>query len=186
MELGTAFTIGSTLFSAMSSIAQGNAANEQAKFQAAQYQQQAGQERASAQRRSIEERRKQQLMQSTLVANAAASGGGASDPTVASLSGDIAQEGEYRALSALFEGEETARSLEMGAAAKRYEGKAARAAGFTRAAGSLLSGGTSLYEKYAGDSPDTAVAAPLPWQQQGMMRPRYLGGGVYSGVSNYG
>lgn len=171
-ELATVATIASAGLSALGAIQAGNAQNDAAKFQAAQMEQQAGQERASAQRAMIEQRRKERFAQSRLQAVAAASGAGATDPTVLDLSGDIAQEGEYRALTALFEGEERARGLQMGASAKRYEGAAAKQAGYIGAATTMLGAGSSLYDKYGNDG-------PLPWQRAGNVRPAYMGGGYY-------
>ena len=106
----------------------------------------------------LAERKKERLVQSSLQARAAASGAGATDPTVNLISGDIAEEGELRALTALYEGEEAARGLESGAAVRRYEGDLARITGRikkraaqTTAFGTLLegfSGAGSLYKKY--------------------------------------
>ena len=94
------------------------------------------------------------------------SGAGAADPTVLKLAGDIAGEGEVRALTALYEGEERARSVESGAAIRRYEGEAAVRAGRARkrsgefgAYGTLLSGFGSLADKYG----EIRRPKPKPW-----------------------
>lgn len=156
--LEVAMVAGSTILSAVGSAQQGRAQQRAANYQAAQYEQQAGQERASAQRAAIEEHRKATLAQSRALAVSAASGAGASDPTVMNIMGDLGSEGEYRALSALYEGEERARGLQMGAQAKRYEGATAKQAGNMRAASTILSGGMSLYDKYDGGSTSSAPA----------------------------
>lgn len=163
----------STVVSAAGTIMGGNAARGAANFEAAQMQQQAGQERAASQRRAIEERRAAGMANSTVLARAAASGASATDPTVLNIEGNNAGVGEYNALSALYSGEERARGLEMGASARRYEGQTQRQASLFNAGGSLLSGGSSLYEKY-NPSP-----TKLPWLEAGNVRPDWAGGGYY-------
>jgi len=145
-----ALAIGGSIVSGVGQIQAGRAANVNAKFQAAQAQQQAGQERAAAQRVAIEERRKADLALSRGQAVLASSGGGTLDPTAMRLMGGIAQQGEYNALSALFQGEETARGLELSAAAKRMEGKQAKRAGMIGGISTIASGigQAGLYQKY--------------------------------------
>lgn len=137
--------VASTVLQAGGSIMQGNAANESAQFQAAQLDQQAGQERASSQRSAMEEQRQARLALSRLQNNA---GGGGGDATAVKLAGDIAGEGEYRALTALYNGEERARGMETSAGARRYEGKQAQTASYLKAAGTIFSDVPSLYDKY--------------------------------------
>lgn len=164
MCLATAATIASlaaTAVSAAGTIMSGNAARGAANFQAAQMTQQAGQERATSQRQAIEARRQSGLANSRVTALAAASGAGATDPTVLDIEGDNAGTGEYNALSALYTGEERARGLEMGAGAKRYEGATERQAAVFKAGGTILSSGTSLLGKY-GDGGFTGSGATLP------------------------
>lgn len=140
------------------------------KFEAAQYRQQAGQERASSQRQAIEERRASRIAQSRAVAVAAASGAGASDPTVNKIIGNLAADGEYNALSALFSGEESARGLEMAAKGAEFEGNSwatayrtransYRSAARSTAIGTAVEGASSFLEKYGGDTMDSYVPA---------------------------
>lgn len=138
---------------AISSAAQGRAAQKQADFQAAQLEQRAGQERAQAQRVAEDKRREASILASNLRAAAGASGGGVTDPTVSKLEADIAGQGEYNALAALFNGEEQALSNETQAAAARVSGKTARKAGYLGAASDLLSGAANsatMFMKYGG------------------------------------
>lgn len=137
-----------TILSTVGTISAGRAEDKAAKFQAAQMQQQAGQERAAGQREAIDERRKARLAESRALAVSAASGAGASDPTVLDIMGDLESEGEYRALTALYNGEERARGLESGAAAKRFEGATAKRAGYMKGGATILGGGYSLLDKY--------------------------------------
>jgi len=140
-------------------------------FAAAQYNQQAGQARAESQRASIEEHRRARLAESRAVAVAAASGGGASDPTVMKILGNLAMEGEYNALAALYTGEETARGLENQATGALYNAKtaaagyksmasASKSSGLAKGVGTLLSGSASFLEKY-GDPISTPATEPV-------------------------
>jgi hypothetical protein len=134
--------------SAAGAVAGGNAQRASADFAGAQLDQQAGQARASSQRAAIEQRRQAQIANSRLQSLA---GGSGLDPTVVHLAADIAGEGEYRALTALYEGEDSARSMEMKAQAARYEGKMAQKAGYLKAATSIISGTSqSMLDKYGG------------------------------------
>lgn len=73
----------------------------------------AGQERATSQRAASDERRRARLLESRARAIGAKSGAAASDPTVLNLMADLSAEGEYRALSRLYEGDTGASSLEQ-------------------------------------------------------------------------
>lgn len=137
-------------------------------FAAAQYTQQAGQEVAIAQRRAIEEKRQSQLLQSRALAVAAASGAGASDPTIVHLISQISGEGAYRAALALYDGEEKSRQLHLKSAASRYDAAAALAGGEAQksaynisAASSLLMGAGTLYTRYGMGGPKTQDPAPI-------------------------
>ncbi len=169
-------TAASTIVGTVSSIRQAQAQKIAAKTQeqAGLYQRQlaerqaeslelrAGQERAVSQRAAIEQRRRGALVSSRAQALAAASGAGALDPTVVDIMGDLETETEIRALSALYEGEESARGLEYGALLERAGGegdlyaaragaRASRAAAgrsYLQAGRTLISGGASLYDKY--------------------------------------
>jgi len=143
---------------------------QQSNYIAAQEEARAGQERAAAQRGAMEERRKGRFVSSRAQAVAAASGGGALDPTIVDIGAAIAGEGEYRAMTALYQGEESARGLEGQAALRRYagnteagllqyQGRAAAAAGVAKrnaafmSAGGTIAGavgkdGGSLFDKY--------------------------------------
>lgn len=159
-----ALTAGGTALSAMGTIAGGSAAAQagqyaqrSAEFTAQQQEQAAKEARAVGQRSAFEKRREGELLNSKLQARAAASGGGASDPTVLDLSGDIAQRGEYDALTEMFKGESRARGLLDGAEASRmqgaaalYEGQAKRRASHLSAAGTIIGGAGSMFNQYRG------------------------------------
>jgi hypothetical protein len=138
----------STVFSATGALQAGAAQKQAADFAAQQAEQAAGQSRASAQRRAEEERRQARFIGSRARAVAGASGAGVSDPTVVNLLGDIAGEGEYRALTALFQGEDAGRVLETDAMLRRFEGGQAKKASMFDAGSTLFSGGSKLLERY--------------------------------------
>lgn len=144
----TILSIGSTVIggavSAMGQIAQGREADRAAQFEAEQLEKNAKAARATASREAKEEHRQKRLAMSRARAIGAASG---SDRDF-DLEGDIEAEGQYRALSAIFEGEEAAKGRITQAKARRYDGKVAKRAGFMSAGGSLLGTGASLLEKY--------------------------------------
>jgi len=130
-----------------------------AEFEARQADYLAGQARAASQRSAFEERRMAGLLGSKTLAKAAASGAGASDQNVVNILNDIYMEGAYRSQLALYEGEEQARSYEVGAQARRLSGKSAASAALfegnaaSKAAGknytsTLISGATSFASKY--------------------------------------
>lgn len=134
--------------------AQGAAMQKAAEYEAERMKDRANAERAIGQRKAINERRRTEFAQSALQARAAASGAGLG-PGVVDLAGDIEQEGEFRALNALYEGEERARGLDTSASLSRFEGDQYYKAGKTRArgyymgaAGAGLDRGASLFEKY--------------------------------------
>lgn len=138
---GSALSAGSTILGA-------NSEAKQLRSEAEQIDIQAGKERASSQRASIEERRQAAKVSSRALALAAASGAGASDPSVINNIAEIEGEGEYRALTALYNGEETARGQEFEADNRRKEAKNVKKAALVKAAGTILSTGSSLFGKY--------------------------------------
>jgi len=173
--LATVASVGGSVISGLGQMQAGRAANASAKFQAAQMEQRAGQERAASQRVAIEERRRAGIAMSNAQAATAASGGGATDPTVLNITGGLAKQGEYNALSALFEGEERARGLQLQATSTRMEGRQARRAGMIGGISTIVSGaGNALMNKYAPASSNggryNVVSAPdarLPWLNNG-------------------
>lgn len=143
-EIALPLMAAGTLISASGTLAAGAAAERASQHQAVQLTQQATAERASAAAASAEERRKATLVQSRARALMAASG----SDVDANILGDIEAEGEFRALSALWEGDERAAGARAQASATRFEGKSRRQASRIQAFGTLLSGGASLAEKY--------------------------------------
>lgn len=143
--LSTILSAAGTAVSGLGAIQSGRAQGAASEYQAAQLDAAAKTERASAQRKAEEDRRQTQVMQSRARAVGAASGGGIDFE----LAGDIEAEGEYRALTSLWEGEEAAKGREAQAAASRFEGRQAKRSGLLKAGRTILDAGTSFYEKYA-------------------------------------
>jgi hypothetical protein len=137
----------------------GRFAQQQKDLEALQQEQAAQESRATAQRSAFEKQREGRLLQSRLQAKAAASGGGADDPTILGLAGDIAGRSALQALMEMASGENRARNLEDNAAAARMRGFTARAEGDARrsnanlsALGTILGGGASIFRRYKRDS----------------------------------
>lgn len=140
---GAVLSAGSTILGAGSEA-------KQLKSEARQLEYNAGQRRASSQRQAIDERRDADLAASRALALAAASGGGADDPTVVNNIAKISGEGEYRALTALYNGDVEARQMEQDAIARRKEAKNVKRAGYLEAAGTIISAGSSLSGRFKG------------------------------------
>jgi hypothetical protein len=115
-----------------------------ADFEAGQMDKQANNELAISQREAEQARRESRYLQSRAQSIAAASGAGATDPTVVNLIGDLEQEGEYNAMTALYNGQERANTLRTGGSITRRQGKAYRNAGNTNALSTVISGASSM------------------------------------------
>lgn len=125
------------------------AESRELKHEAVQLDQMAGQDRASSQRAAIEQKRQSRLLASAALARGAATGGG-DDPTLVNILADIEGEGELRALTALYEGEEMARSREMQANARRREAKNVKKASYLNAGATILGNAATMYSRYGG------------------------------------
>src|SRR5262249_40935198 len=111
------------------------------------------------------------LALSKLQAQAAASGGGATDPTVVNLGERIAGRGELGALMETYKGESKARGLldqaalaRMSAAADLARGDAQQTQSYFNAGGSLLGGLGSAFRTYnqpaASEASSSSTSAP--------------------------
>lgn len=125
--------------------AAGEAEQQRLNYEAKQGEINAGQQVAASQRSALEQRRQANLVSSRAKALGAASGGSLSDPGFVSNLADIGAEGEYRAMTALYEGQDAARGLQTQAGLKRYEGQSAYNAGRMSANNTLLSGFAGMF-----------------------------------------
>lgn len=168
-DLGSGLAVGGQLMSALSHVQYGRQAQEAARYRAEQLLQNAGQNEAMGQRQAYNANQQAELLASRALAVAAASGGGASDPSVINTIARIAGEGAYRQAVSLYEGQDAARRLRMQAEAAEFSGQVERgnsnqlaAAQFANAGTSLLKGMArtgSLYQKYGGGGPDRLFTA---------------------------
>lgn len=133
-------------------IAQKNAAAQQQEleYEAGQARTQAGQERAASQQKEIIQQRQTAIGESRARALAAAGGGLALDPSVVNIMGDLQTEGDYRAATDKYQGEDAARGLEDTASLKTYQGKLAKAGGDQQAA--IQDASASMYRTSGANS----------------------------------
>jgi hypothetical protein len=130
----------STALSAVGTVAGGVAAKNQADFQAEQQEMAGKEEFAASQREANEKRKEATYVQSRQQALAAASGGGAADPTIVRLMTQTAQQGEMNAQTARYVGENRQRGLMDAAKASRMSGEASLFGSFFGATGDAFSG----------------------------------------------
>jgi hypothetical protein len=140
-----ALQIGGTVLSTGGAIAGGIAAKKSADFESDQLKAQGKAQLAEGSRRAELEDRQKRLVMSRARAVGATSGGGVDN----SLLGAIEEEGTYRTLVANWEGEDALSGMNTQAAARRTTGRSKRTGGYLTAFDSLMSGGSSLMEKYS-------------------------------------
>lgn len=160
---GMFMAMGGTALTVLSTLKQGQDQKEQAEEQAKGLVNQANADAATAERIAISKRRQGQYLSSRAQALAAASGAGATDPTVLNIIGEIKGQSEYDALTSLYEGETQSENARSAAQAARNAGDAAVKASNLKAITTVLSagakqygrsGGTvTLYDKYSGGGP---------------------------------
>lgn len=149
---GAALEAGGNLTSAINRYQFGGQQRQAADYAASQLRDQGGLDQAAAQRSAWDADRTARYVASEALAQAAASGGGASDPTVLNIVARIKAEGAYRQSLALYQGDARARLANMQADAKQYEGALAERQSDEAAVGNLFGVGTSLLKGYARDS----------------------------------
>lgn len=141
----------------------------------------ANNEQAASQAKAVQQDKQTDYVLSNARAAAAASGGSATDPTVNTNLSTIAGEGRYRALIDLYGGDSAAQSLRTQADATQFAGAQAARAGNIKAGTTILSGASSMFDKYASvdsnSAPTTGSNDNLsqykwaPWQQPGYVNP---------------
>ena len=143
--IGGVLSIAGSAVSGLGALQAGRAQAAASEFQAKQLEAAGLAEQASSQRQAQEDRRQKEIVISRARAVGAASGGGQDIP----LLGAIEEEGELRALTTLWVGDEAAKGRQAQAAAARFEGKQYKRAGFVRAAtGVLGQAGQTFAEKF--------------------------------------
>jgi len=147
------------LMEAAGTIQQGNAANKQAKLEAAQMDSQANSVQGDAQRQMLQQRQQQHLAQSALLARAAAGGGDTSSAGFANLYGGLEAQGDYNALATLYNGDVKATGLRNQAMMTRYQGQLTKHASKIQAVAGLLKTAGSAGSMYAKYGASTAPAS---------------------------
>jgi hypothetical protein len=137
--------------SAESSYQSGRINSANAELQSIQDSRDANDAQVAAQVQAANERRRSKILRSRALAVAGKSGAGVGDPTVTNILSGIDTEGEMRALSALYEGDTTARALRSGAASKLRMSNAYSSVANLRAAGTAGEGAYSFFDKYGSD-----------------------------------
>lgn len=134
------------------SVAQSKAAGERARdiagMKARESVKQSKAAEAVAQRSALEERRKAGVMASRALALASASGGGALDPSVVNIIAGIDEYGEASAGTALYEGHTLSDRLKFQSEIYEHRGDQAVQAGRLKGLSTVMSGASSLYDKY--------------------------------------
>lgn len=134
--------------SAAGTLAGGKMAKQASQFEAAQLTNEGQTAVASSQRTMQEQQRKTGLVQSTLQARAAASGAGATDPTVLQVGQQIAGRGEQNSLMDLFEGQNRQSQYAGEAEGRLYSGEAAEMGSELGAAGTIAGGIGGMFQKF--------------------------------------
>jgi hypothetical protein len=150
-----------TVLQAGAQLEAGDAARQQAAYQASQMRRNALAEQAVGSVAVGDEVRKMELMQSRILAVAGASGAGAVDPTVVNLISQTESEGRLAAATRIYNSDVAAQSMREQASATDYEGQLAYRASRFKALGTVLSQGKSIMDTYQ-SSNKPAVGAPSP------------------------
>jgi hypothetical protein len=137
-----------TAVSAVGAIATGQAEQRAADYQAEEDEVSAKEERAAGQHDAMDYQHQLTLAQSAAQARAADSGFGASDPTVESLSGELAEYGTMQSQMAQYGGDSRAAGLQDEAYASRLSGQADATGSYFKAAGTILYGFKGIYDDY--------------------------------------
>lgn len=157
--------VAGTIMSASSARQAGEAQQEEANYQATQMRQNANNAEATAEEKMVQQNKETEYALSNAKAAAAAGGGSATDPTVTTNMMTIAGQGRFRALTDMYEGDAAAQADKNQAAATQYGGVLAADAGNTKMYTNILSGASSLYNKYGNPKSDVNTNTNPPWVQ---------------------
>lgn len=140
------------LMQAQATLAAGDAAKQQADYQAKQLEAQGKMEQAAAQAEGQELAQKRDLALSRQKTEAAASGFSATDPSTLAEADRIFRYGTLQQRRAEFGGLSRRANLDAQAAGRRIEGKLAKQASRTQAISTLAGAGTSVAKIYGRSS----------------------------------
>lgn len=157
---GTALSVMGNLNKAKAYSSMGTQQTQGAELEAQQFEANAKNAIGASQQGAYEQERQGTIAASRALAVAAASGGGASDPTIVNLMARMAGESHYNAMAALYQGQEQSRAMTNQASIARYGGEVAQNAADTAAGAAKFSalttaitGAGSLYAKYGKGQP---------------------------------
>lgn len=146
--ISTLATVAGTAVAARGTIAEGKAAQVAANYEAQQLDIKGKEEQAAAQREAEQLRRQKNLALSKVTARSAASGFSATDPSTLAISDEIEKYGTVQEQMAMHGGTSRRAGLEAQATAARFEGRQARKASRYKAAGTILSGVSTLASRF--------------------------------------
>lgn len=147
--IGSVVGVGGTLLQAKAGLDQADYQAAVARSEAAALKQKTNEDAAAAERSQITQNRKTDLVQSRLRALAADSGTDATSPDILTTEGRIAQQGQYNALSSLYEGQARARSDTYQSDIDLFKANRIETAAPLTAAGTILSGIGSFADRRA-------------------------------------
>ena len=158
-----------TIVGAAGAIAQGQNAKAQAEYQAKLQEIKGTEDQAAQQRKALDKQHQGMLIQSKLQAGAAASGAGASDPTIINLSEDVAGRTAYEAgllnwsgLAAKDNALNTATAYKAAGDAAEQQGNLTALGGLFKAGGTLIGGSSSsMFDTYNPMGSQRRVASSL-------------------------
>lgn len=145
--MGATALIAGTALSVGGKIAGGYATRNAMDASAAELQQEAGQSVASGIQGAIQDRRRAAYVASNAQARIAGAGLTTTGTSAQEVIGQIKGEGEYKALTSLYQGYDRSSELNFRAGQMRTEGSNAITAGWLSGMSSVLSGGSSFYDK---------------------------------------
>lgn len=155
--IGAVTAVVGTFMSANAASNSGAAQQAEANYVAQQQINNANSEQASGQRAAAVEEQKTRLVESNAAAAAAGSGSTTTDPGVVTDEALIKTEGNYRSLTAMYQGDAKAQNSLEQAATSTYQGSVDAAAGNTKYDTTLINGASSLFQKY-GSIPNVSGA----------------------------
>jgi len=145
-----AMNVFGTIMGAKGEYDSARAVKQKAAYEAQQLRVNAGQTEAAGQIDAAAETRKSKLLQSRALALAAASGGGALDPSVVKIISGLAGEGKLASQMQMYNAGERARVMRSQAAATEYGALLESKAHKTKALSTILSGAASIYSTLGG------------------------------------
>lgn len=148
-------SVASSIMAATSASNEGDAAEQEAAYKATLANQDANNAAATGERNMIAQDKQNALNESNAVGAAAGSGTAGSESEFTNL-GIINDQGQYKAMTAMYDGASRAQAFGNSAAADIFQGQVTNAADQSKATTDLINGGVSLFSRY-GSAPSTVA-----------------------------